>query len=162
MDEQLDLEIKRVQRYGGKLSLAIADLDHFKRVNDEYGHEIGDTVLKAFSRTMESQARDSDLIARMGGEEFVILMPQSGRDAAETLVERIRLSLSRLVMPPLRGPVTASFGIAEIQPEEAPEQLLRRADQALYKAKSCGRNRTVVAPEEAPPQPAGKLKLIRK
>jgi diguanylate cyclase (GGDEF)-like protein/PAS domain S-box-containing protein len=162
MDEQLDTEVSRVQRYGGTLSLAIADLDHFKRINDEYGHEVGDAVLKAFSRVMESHVRDTDLIARMGGEEFVILMPQSGCDAAETVAERIRLSLARSAIPPLRHPVTVSFGIAEMLAGEAGGQLLRRADQAMYKAKTGGRNRTVVSTDGILPQTGGKLHLVRK
>jgi diguanylate cyclase (GGDEF)-like protein/PAS domain S-box-containing protein len=162
LDEQLDTEVGRVKRYGGTLSLMIADLDHFKRINDEYGHEVGDTVLQAFSRIMESHTRSTDLIARMGGEEFVILMPQSGGNAAETMAERIRLSLARSAIPPLRNPVTVSFGIAEILPDEAAGQLLRRADKALYKAKSGGRNRTVISTDRVSPQPSGKLKLVRK
>jgi len=161
LDEQLDVEVNRVQRYGGTLSLAVADLDHFKRINDEYGHETGDAVLKAFTRIMEAHVRDVDLVARQGGEEFVILMPQSGRDAAETVAERIRQCLAHTPLPPLRLPVTVSLGVAEIQPGETAAELLRRADQAVYGAKAGGRNRTVVAPD-VPPRPPGRLQLIRK
>jgi diguanylate cyclase (GGDEF)-like protein/PAS domain S-box-containing protein len=152
LDEQLETEMNRVQRYGGTLSIAIADLDHFKSINDEYGHEVGDVVLKAFSRTMESHVRESDLIARFGGEEFVIVMPQSGCDAAETVVERIRHSLRRNLIPPLRHAVTASFGVAEMCAGESLTHLFRRADQALYRAKAKGRNRTVIAPRPQSPR----------
>lgn len=162
LDEQLETEVNRVQRYGGTLSLAVADLDHFKRINDEFGHEVGDAVLKAFARIMESHVRDTDLIARFGGEEFVILMPQSGRDAAETVAERIRLSLGRSPIAPLRQAVTVSLGIAEIQNGESAAALLRRADQALYRAKEGGRDRTVLAAEGTAAKASGKIQLIRK
>lgn len=162
MDEQLDIEVSRVQRYGGTLSLVIADLDHFKRVNDEFGHETGDAVLKAFSRVMEAHVRDTDLIARMGGEEFVIVMPQSNGVAAETVAERIRLGMAQAQVLPSSKTVTVSFGIAEMQEGESAGQILRRADQALYKAKTGGRNRTVVCAGTPQPPAAGKLHLVRK
>ena len=162
LDEQFETEVNRVQRYGGTLSVVIADLDHFKRINDEFGHEIGDKVLKAFSRTVESHVRDTDLIARLGGEEFVILMPQSGCNAAETVAERIRLSLAQTLIAPMRRAITVSFGIAEIHGGESAACLLRRADQALYKAKATGRNRTVIAGDSVLPRPPGKLSLAKK
>jgi len=145
LDQQLEIETSRLQRHGGALSFAIADLDHFKAINDEFGHEVGDAVLKAFSRTMESHVRDLDLIARLGGEEFVIVMPQGDCKAAQAVAERIRISLSRTLIAPLRRSVTVSFGIAEMQPGESAGALMRRADQALYQAKAAGRNCVAIA-----------------
>jgi diguanylate cyclase (GGDEF)-like protein/PAS domain S-box-containing protein len=162
LDEQLETDLNRVRRYGGKLSLALADLDHFKRVNDAYGHDVGDCVLKTFVEVMKRHVRDTDLIARLGGEEFVIVMPQSDCNAAEALAERIRAELARTRIAPLTQYVTVSFGIAELLPDDCAASLLRRTDQALYRAKTAGRNRTVIADHDDAGPPTRRLRVVRK
>jgi len=140
LDEALRYEIQRAQRYGSRLTVVITDLDHFKKVNDIYGHQVGDAVLKEFARLVRTHCRETDLVARFGGEEFLILMPEVGAVEAQACAERIRSSLAQTVMPPLSHPNTASFGVAELMPNENEESLLRRADKALYQCKTAGRN----------------------
>lgn len=145
LDETLLVEIHRVQRYGGRLSAVMADLDHFKRINDLHGHHVGDVVLREFARIVQSHCRDTDLVARFGGEEFVILMPEVGVAEANACAERMRATLAQSTIPPLAQPVTASFGVAELMPGEGSDSLVRRADQALYAGKTAGRNRVIEA-----------------
>ncbi|MFC5592296.1 sensor domain-containing diguanylate cyclase [Lysobacter niastensis] len=149
LDEAVRSEVHRVQRYGGHLSVVIADLDHFKRVNDEHGHQVGDSVLHEFACLIRTHCRDTDLVARFGGEEFVILMPEVGASDAQACAQRIRTTLAQTVIPPLTLPITASFGVAEYVPDESEGSLLRRADKALYRGKAAGRNCVVLAEAEA-------------
>lgn len=151
LDDGLRNEVHRVQRYGGQLSVVIADLDHFKRINDDHGHEVGDRLLQAFAQILRAHCRDVDLVARFGGEEFVILMPEVGASEAHACAERMRAALAEEVVPPLVQPVTASFGVAEHAPGDTEATLLRRADKALYRAKGEGRNRVALAPAGLPP-----------
>jgi diguanylate cyclase (GGDEF)-like protein len=145
LDEALRTEIHRVQRYGGRLSAVITDLDHFKRINDEHGHEVGDCLLHEFAQIIRAHCRDTDLVARFGGEEFVILMPEVGAAEAQACAERMRAALAQRILPPLTQPNTASFGVAEFVPGESEGALLRRADKALYLGKAAGRNCVVLA-----------------
>lgn len=133
----------------GPVSVIVCDLDHFKQVNDRYGHVAGDNVLKIFGGLLRLCARSSDVIGRIGGEEFAILARGSGRQGALELAERIRIELSQLELDflPPRERVTASFGIAEVQGGDSLSMLLSRADRRLYQAKAFGRNRTLVADE---------------
>jgi diguanylate cyclase (GGDEF)-like protein len=125
-------------------SLVIADIDHFKQVNDTFGHQAGDEVLKAFAALLRTSCRPGDLVARYGGEEFVILCADCDNAAASRRAEAIRKSLSQLSQPALGGnTTTASFGVTEIQAGDTPETMLKRADRALYEAKETGRNRVV-------------------
>jgi diguanylate cyclase (GGDEF)-like protein len=127
------------------------DIDHFKVYNDEHGHLAGDEVLRVFGRTITATARRSDLVARMGGEEFVIAMPDTDAEGARRLAERARSALEGGVWP--RKPLTASFGVATITPDDADtanvgsivSALLSAADAALYHSKRSGRNRTTHA-----------------
>lgn len=145
LDETLRSEIHRVQRYGGHLSAVIADLDHFKRVNDEHGHQVGDGVLREFAKLIRAHCRDTDLVARFGGEEFVILMPEVGVAEAQVCAERMRAALAQRIIHPLTQPITASFGVAGFALGESEGEMLRRADQALYRGKATGRNCVVLA-----------------
>jgi diguanylate cyclase (GGDEF)-like protein/PAS domain S-box-containing protein len=145
LDEALRTEISRMHRYDGRLSAVMTDLDHFKRINDRHGHQVGDQVLQEFARLLQSHCRDIDLVARFGGEEFVILMPEVGLDEARACAERMRATLAQATIPPLAEPVTASFGVAELAPGEDGEALLRRSDEALYAGKAAGRDRVTVA-----------------
>jgi len=144
---RLDEEMLRRQRYGGSLALVIGDVDHFKNINDNYGHLAGDRVLKLISRTLRKNLRDVDFIARFGGEEFVILMPQTSAADAATAAEKLRqfIELSPFNFRKERVPVTMSFGISEFKALESPDVVFERADKALYKAKEGGRNRCQIA-----------------
>jgi len=123
----------------------MTDIDHFKEINDTYGHDIGDFVLKNFAERLRRNTRQSDLVCRMGGEEFLLIMPNTGLSGAYRIGERLR---TRIASEPFqtgegtRVRVTASVGIAALDGEsETPESLLKRADNALYAAKRRGRNR---------------------
>jgi len=147
----------RKARYGHPVSLLFIDLDHFKRVNDTYGHAVGDDVLKAFCDIAQKCMRSTDLLGRWGGEEFVILMPNSGVMIASLLGERIRKATMAFEFPVV-GRVTASLGIAECREEESWESWLARSDAALYAAKSGGRNRVIK--DAAHPGEVGEAELL--
>jgi diguanylate cyclase (GGDEF)-like protein len=121
----------------------MADLDHFKRVNDIYGHEAGDKVLAAFGELLRRCTRLTDVVARFGGEEFVVLMPNTDLDHALATAERIRKVLASTRVEPLPDPITVSVGVAEFAAAEQGDALLRRVDKALFEAKQSGRNRVV-------------------
>ena len=148
LDVALAAEIGRVHRYGGCLSVAFADLDGFKRLNDDFGHAAGDVVLRDFADLVRSTLRQSDVGGRWGGEEFMLLLPETDLDGAVNLVERVRRTLeARTILAadgtPLR--VTASFGVATLQAGDAGVDLVAAADAALYEAKRRGKNRVVSA-----------------
>ncbi|MHA7631291.1 diguanylate cyclase [Corallococcus sp. M7] len=143
-DEQLDREVSRSRRYERVLSLVMFDLDHFKDVNDTYGHLAGDSVLKQLASTVRTRIRREDVFARYGGEEFALLLPEihlaGARQLAEKvrkLVERQRFEFDKQVIP-----VTLSMGVATLEPHHRePAELVRTADEHLFAAKSQGRNR---------------------
>ena len=145
--ERLDEEYARHKRNKQPLSVVMIDVDHFKLVNDTYGHATGDVVLREIARTIEASIRKYDLAARFGGEEFLVLMPNSDLMTTQQTAERIRKNIEGLVRV---GPVedqrvvTVSLGVANLRPGEDAETLLHRADAALYRAKTDGRNRVVV------------------
>ena len=139
-DRQLINEMLRAERYGTPLSMVIYDLDQFKRVNDTYGHQVGDEVLIEVSRVVSEQIRKTDFLARWGGEEFAILVPQGDAEAAYRLAKSLRNAIEDHDFGQA-GAVTCSFGIAEALPGETADSLLARADAALYRAKINGRNR---------------------
>jgi diguanylate cyclase (GGDEF)-like protein len=152
-DERLRDEFRRARRYGNRLTLVMLDLDHFKGVNDRFGHVAGDRVLRDFGAIMTRTARQTDIIARYGGEEFAILLPQTAAVHGQRLADRIRRlaeshDFSEAGDPePIR--VTASAGVATYPINDRivqPEDLVKAADAALYRAKAEGRNRTVVDP----------------
>jgi two-component system chemotaxis response regulator CheY len=144
--EKLETEINRAHRKDRSLSIVMIDIDFFKKVNDTYGHQMGDVVLQRFSEHLSSRLRGYDFIGRYGGEEFIVCLPESSENQACQLAERLRKSLADLVIEvpgsdePLR--ITASFGVAsaDLKLEVCKELLLNKADQALYRAKEQGRN----------------------
>lgn len=145
MQERLTQQISQVERSGGRFSLGLADLDHFKRINDTHGHGIGDQVLRQFADIAQICLRESDTLARWGGEEFLVLLPDTGPDQAALSMERLRAAVADLcTLREVRGlTVTISAGVTEYRPGETAEQAVERADQALYRAKAEGRNRIV-------------------
>lgn len=140
-------EVARCSRYADHFCVMLLDVDHFKQVNDRYGHAAGDAVLAAVSRLMGSVVRSCDVVARWGGEEFVVALPSTPLEGATSVAERIRAALEvHAIADPSGGQflnVTASFGVAELDAGEQLEQLVDRADRAMYAAKSAGRNRVL-------------------
>ena len=135
-------ELSIFKRQGGKLALVMIDLDHFKRINDTYGHNIGDFVLQEFASLVKSSVREADLFARWGGEEFVLLLRNAGCDEAFGVGEKIRKLLESEELGEA-GKVTCSIGITEVLIEDTLVSAIERADNAMYTAKECGRNRTI-------------------
>ncbi|NKB58184.1 MAG: diguanylate cyclase [Alphaproteobacteria bacterium] len=151
--ETADTEIKRANRYGRPLSLAIMDIDKFKSVNDTYGHAAGDTVIKHLARLFMDSKRESDFFGRLGGEEFVLLMAETSDVNAQHILERLREEFSAAPIENDAGnQINCSFsaGIAELSEGEDLDPLLARADQCLYEAKNGGRNRTVLDQTQQP------------
>lgn len=142
--EKFEAEIQRSQRYGSALSLVWFDLDKFKEVNDQFGHHVGDEVLRLISKEAQAVIRKVDAFARMGGEEFCVLMPQTNLDGALEVAEKLRYAFEQCKCP---GDITitASFGVAEHLPGEGADHFLKRADNALYHSKEQGRNLLTVA-----------------
>jgi two-component system cell cycle response regulator len=145
---QLGPLVQRAQCGGDAVSVMTIDIDHFKRCNDTYGHDIGDAVLREFAVRLASNTRPSDFACRMGGEEFVVIMPRTAGDIACLAAERLRRSIaaSPFIIPGLTHSleVTVSIGVACVDnPDDSADALLKRADEALYEAKHAGRNRVV-------------------
>lgn len=138
-------EASRAHRFQRPLSVIFLDIDHFKAVNDQHGHAAGDAALVALAQVLRHEVRDCDLIGRYGGEEFVVLLPETDAAGALVLAERMRRAVAGHIVPALQRPVTISAGIAGLLPAETSDALLRRCDRALYDAKRAGRNRCHVA-----------------
>ncbi|MBC3778668.1 diguanylate cyclase [Pseudomonas sp. SWRI99] len=141
--ERLEHEIQQWQQHGNTLSLAMLDLDHFKRINDSYGHLAGDKVLKIIATVLRKRLRGSDFIARFGGEEFVLLLPATPPAAGAKLLETLRAAIEACPFhfKGERVTITISMGLASFRVGEHSDMVLKRADQALYRAKNAGRNR---------------------
>ncbi|MBC9251074.1 hypothetical protein A9179_12385 [Pseudomonas alcaligenes] len=144
------LEIGRAERYAYPLSLLFFDLDHFKQINDQYGHESGDQVLCRLAKLIESHLRESDSLGRWGGEEFLILMPHTDSNQAAQLAEKLRQLVGNASLLEQQA-VSASFGVAQLDRGETLRDLVRNADSALYRAKRLGRNRVEVHSSTQPP-----------
>jgi diguanylate cyclase (GGDEF)-like protein len=138
-DEVLDYEIKQANRYYNGLCMAIVDIDHFKQFNDTYGHIVGDKVLSLLAKTIQKNIRDTDIFARWGGEEFVILMPSTNINEAKTAVENLRKKVEQIRLENISN-ITASFGVTQFLEHDNEEEIFKRADKALYMAKENGRN----------------------
>lgn len=137
-------EIKRAQRYERPLAVVMVDIDFFKRINDAYGHKTGDLALMSFADLCRTVVRDQDVVARLGGEEFGILLPESDQQSALSLAERLRAAVEALRVDFFPTTMTISVGVSEVLPgESVVDGALSRADQALYAAKRSGRNRVV-------------------
>jgi len=148
--ECLDREMRRVDRYGGAVTLVMFDIDHFKMFNDRFGHQAGNEALKAVAATLRKHKRESDIVARFGGEEFVLLFPGKEEGGVET-ARRLRKAIAQISVPVgggARAEITVSAGVA-CYPNGAAsrEELLDKVDQLLYDSKRKGRNRVSVAPQ---------------
>jgi diguanylate cyclase (GGDEF)-like protein len=136
-----DQELRGVER----AAVIVADLDHFKQINDDFGHKIGDDVLVAFSAAVRESIRSTDLVSRFGGEEFVLLLPGASVEAAQVIARSINRSLRDPELLPDGRPVTASYGVAPIDAHTTLVEAVNLADEALYAAKQAGRDRVVIA-----------------
>lgn len=147
-DERFASEIRDSRATAQPLAMVIFDIDHFKNINDTYGHPMGDLILQQGARLIASTIRASDPLVRFGGEEFVVLLARTGIQGASILAEKIRGAVERYCFGDgvLQIDATVSVGVAELRPDESGETLLKRADEALYSAKQSGRNRVVKAP----------------
>jgi diguanylate cyclase (GGDEF)-like protein len=147
--DRLNQEVQRIRRHPSCLSVVILDLDHFKLVNDQHGHDAGDRVLRAVAKQLQEVKRGSDIAARLGGEEFALLLPATDASGAQHLAQRLRAAIEVIDITAeigTHGPVTASIGLATVTGNvDDPNQLLKRADDALYQAKDGGRNRVCTA-----------------
>jgi diguanylate cyclase (GGDEF)-like protein len=138
-------EITRSKRYKTALSMVLLDIDHFKKINDTYGHSTGDEVLKALVSATESALRDSDVFCRIGGEEFAAILVETDIELAQSTAERIRLMLEALEVA-VEGDtikMTVSMGLSQLRTDDDLDKLMKRTDDALYQAKESGRNRVV-------------------
>ena len=142
--------LKEVERHGFGLSLIVVDIDHFKQINDVYGHEAGDTVLKEVALVLKNNCREEDMAVRLGGEEFVVLLPHCFREGAINKAEFFRKEIESL--SPLNINVTASFGVTSIEGKSKIEfsEMFHSADKALYSAKENGRNQVVYCCSDRP------------
>jgi len=147
LDEMMQRELSHARRQDSSYALLILDIDHFKAVNDKYGHIVGDCALKAIANTIASCKRDGDLLFRYGGEEFVVLMRDTDRDGSYLLAERIRASIEATPCTCSGADldIRVSIGVSVLQEDDSPVSLFARADQALYSAKRNGRNQVCVA-----------------
>lgn len=150
-DAFLNREIASARRYQRPLSVMIADIDHFKRINDTHGHNAGDAVIREVAQRFTAAAREADLVARWGGEEFLIIAPETDLDEAVHLAERCRTALAEAGIDGIR--VTATFGVTRFHSDDTLDSLVGRADRLLYRGKAEGRNRVVAdeAPQAAAP-----------
>lgn len=147
----LDIAMEEAEKDRRPLSVVMADIDHFKSVNDTWGHQTGDQVIQFFARLVASNTKGKDIIARYGGEEFVMLLPDTAAAEAAKVAEAIRAMLEQRVLRKrltneLLGRITVSLGVAEADPGEDRDSLIEAADSALYEAKRLGRNRVAIAP----------------
>jgi diguanylate cyclase (GGDEF)-like protein len=147
--EEIQLEVARAERLGTELALVLFDLDHFKQINDQFGHQAGDGVLRRTAGVIRDRVRETDVPARIGGEEFAVILPGTDRHGGRSLAEHLRHDLPQLVaVPEGDWRVTASFGVADHVRGETADALIAAADRALYRAKAEGRDRVCLAQNE--------------
>ena len=148
LDECLQLEISRADRYSRPLSIILIDIDHFKKVNDSFGHQIGDQVLVQVAKLLKKNVRDADIPGRWGGEEFLVICPETELIGVQALAEKLRQAVQDFIFPEV-GSKTISLGVAARANDESDFELVRRADEAMYKAKNQGRNQVVSSIQQA-------------
>ena len=139
-NEEIDSQIIRIKRYSGSFALLMFDIDHFKLVNDTYGHDVGDYILQELSKTILNNIRESDKFGRWGGEEFMLILPETNKEEAIKLAEKLRNAIASYIFKDV-SKVTVSVGVTTFNADDTKEELIKRVDNALYKAKEDGRNR---------------------
>ncbi len=137
-------EIKREKRYQNSLSMIIFDIDNFKYFNDTYGHDIGDEVLKVIASILLQNVREHDTVVRWGGEEFIVLLPQTQLDGAKNVAEKIRMAIEKYEDEKIPISITASFGVTSLEEKDTDISFIKKADKALYQAKNNGKNQVIV------------------
>lgn len=144
--EAFDVEVERATRYGSALSCLMLDLDHFKTINDTYGHQFGDEVLRQIARVIAEHCRTNDHFGRYGGEEFLIILPETQIDGATRFAERVRSAVAEMSLDRKEEHITLSIGVAEWRKgDDATSKLISQADRALLEAKAAGRNRIIAS-----------------
>jgi diguanylate cyclase (GGDEF)-like protein len=145
--ERLSAELERARRYGGALAFAMVDIDHFKQVNDQHGHQVGDRVIKSLSRLLTERLRRSDIVGRYGGEEFAVIMTEASAEQAREVMDQVRQAFQQIAFTARRGDsfhCAFSCGVAQFPGFDDVDSLTHAADDAMYEAKRGGRNRVVV------------------
>jgi diguanylate cyclase (GGDEF)-like protein len=143
-DDHFQLECKKALRYASKLCVVMIDIDHFKAVNDRFGHQVGDLVLKEFSNLLKNRTRTTDILSRWGGEEFIILLPATSVSNGGIIAEKMRAAVAETMFEKI-GHMTASFGVSEVKLNETLDQeSILNADKALYQSKTNGRNQVTI------------------
>jgi diguanylate cyclase (GGDEF)-like protein len=150
INKELDSEVARAARYGQHFSIIMIDIDHFKKINDTYGHLAGDVVLMEFAELLQNKIRQTDLLGRYGGEEFILVMPSTSLDGAAEIANRLRQYVASFNFTTV-GHITCSMGVAEYEQDENSSTFVKRADDALYAAKRNGRNRVEIAGKSSTP-----------
>jgi diguanylate cyclase (GGDEF)-like protein len=151
LDKTLEREVELAKRHNQPLSVLMLDIDHFKNVNDTFGHAMGDEVLKRVVKSITASIRQTDMCFRYGGEEFLIMLANADTKGAHRIAERIRSSIEESIFTHAKGSlsITSSIGSATLYPQDTMHSICERADNALYKAKNSGRNRVITDSEEA-------------
>jgi len=144
--DKLTAEIERARRAGSALSLVLLDIDHFKQVNDHFGHDVGDRVLREVADLLRARIRKTDAAARWGGEEFALILPETGLDGADRFAGEL-LARMRGIRTPDGAPLSASFGVVALDADESASALVKRADRLMYRAKHAGRGRVEREPQ---------------
>ena len=145
LNDELSDEINRHDRYKHDISLIMFDIDHFKKVNDTYGHDIGDEVLISISSLSKKHIRNTDILARWGGEEFLLLLPETSIEDAKTVAQKLRADIDSTCLTAVKScHITASFGISLFKEDDTRDSFIKRVDEALYEAKEAGRNQVIV------------------
>lgn len=142
--ELANYELERTTRYPRPLSVMMIDVDHFKKINDQFGHQVGDSTLQLLSKTIFDAIRTTDIFGRIGGEEFALVLPETPKQAANDFAERIRLKIADTSFPGVEK-ITISLGVTEYYSDDTEDSVFNRADVALYAAKESGRNKVVSA-----------------
>lgn len=145
MEEILPTLIENSKNQKSNFVIIMADIDHFKNINDLYGHDTGDKILRIFSKIIRNSCKEQDFVFRFGGEEFLVALPNTNKNDASMVAESIRHSLESLKLQGIKNSITVSLGVAEFSEKDTLKQLIKKADSALYEAKNTGRNRVVIA-----------------
>jgi polar amino acid transport system substrate-binding protein len=142
LDVVLQKEIEEAKRYANNLSVIFCDIDHFKKVNDTFGHKIGDIVLEEYSKIMKKNIRKTDILGRWGGEEFLIILPHTNLEQAKKVAKKLQEEIKKHYFPKI-GHITCSFGVTEFKTTDNLNTLMQRVDEALYEAKEKGRDKVI-------------------